>query len=149
MLKNMKNKSLKILVIFGLFLTNMGVFSSFSQSITDSNAIRTIVGEAGNQGYTGMIAVGNVIRTRKNLNGFYGFKNPIVEKQPKWVWEQAKHAWAESKTNNIVNGATHFENVKAFGTPYWAKDMVKTATIKDHTFFKKKTPNKRNKYLLN
>jgi len=120
------------------FILFLGILPSFSQNITDSNAIRTIVGEAGNQGKNGMIAVGNVIRTRKNLKGFYGFKNPIVNKQPKWVWAQAERAWAESKTNNLVGGATHFENVKAFGKPYWAKDMVETVTIKDHTFFKKK-----------
>jgi hypothetical protein len=113
-------------------------FPVFSQNITDSNAIRTIVGEAGNQGKNGMIAVGNVIRTRKNLKGFYGFKNPIADKQPKWVWIMAEKAWAESKTNNLVKGATHFENVKAFGKPYWAKDMAETVTIKDHTFFKKR-----------
>lgn len=120
------------------FISILAISSAFSQNITDSNAIRTIVGEAGNQGKNGMIAVGNVIRTRKNLKGFYGFKNPIVNKQPKWVWAQAEKAWAESKTNNLVGGATHFENVKSFGKPYWAKDMVETVTIKDHTFFRKK-----------
>lgn len=120
------------------FISFIAISAAFSQNITDSNAIRTIVGEAGNQGKNGMIAVGNVIRTRNNLKGFYGFKNPIADKQPKYIWKMAAEAWEESKTNNLVMGATHFENVKAFGRPYWAKDMVETVTIKDHTFFRKK-----------
>lgn len=103
--------------------------------LTDSNAIRCIVGESGNQPYRGMVGVANVIRTRKNLNGFYGFHNPIVNKQPKWVWEQATKAWHESKTNNIVGGATHFESIH-FKKPYWAYSMKETIRIKDHIFYK-------------
>ncbi len=105
--------------------------------INDNLAIRGIVGEAGNQGYKGMLAVGAAIRNRGTLRGVYGVKNPIVDKQPQWVFNMAAKAWNESRTNDITRGATHWENVKAFGKPYWAKKMTQTIVIKDHTFFKK------------
>lgn len=47
----------------------------------------------------------------------------------------AKKAWAESAKSNLTKGATHWENVKAFGKPKWASKMKKTVTIKDHVFF--------------
>jgi spore germination cell wall hydrolase CwlJ-like protein len=104
--------------------------------LTDSNAIRTIVGESSNQGYIGMLGVADVIRNRKSLQGFYGFNNPVVNKSPKRILEMAKKAWYESKTNDVTGGAIAFENVKAFGMPKWAKKMKVTKVIKDHTFFK-------------
>jgi spore germination cell wall hydrolase CwlJ-like protein len=98
--------------------------------------VRAIIGEAANQGELGMVAVGNVIRNRGHLRGLYGLRNPMVDKQPAWVWRQAERAWAQSATNDVVHGATHFENVKAFGRPRWAAGMRVTVVIKDHTFYK-------------
>jgi hypothetical protein len=104
--------------------------------IPSSKATRAIVGEAANQGYRGMLAVAGAIRNRGTLKGVYGLKNPIADKQPKWVWTQARQAWSESRTNDITGGATHWENVKAFGVPKWARGMHKTVRVKDHQFFK-------------
>lgn len=103
---------------------------------TDNQAIRTILGEAGNQGYRGMLGVADVIRNRGSIDGCYGLTNPIVDKQPAWAWKMAREAWAQSATNDITGGAKYFENVKAFGMPKWAKNKVITVVIKDHTFFK-------------
>ncbi len=36
---------------------------------------------------------------------------------------------------NPVGLATHFENVEAFGLPWWAREMVVTAKIGCHTYF--------------
>ncbi len=98
------------------------------------------MGEAANQGKVGMLAVACAIRNRGNLNGVYGLNhNPKwMYDQPQYVWDRAHAAWLQSATNDITFGATHWENVKAFGVPYWAKDMQKTILIKDHQFYKKK-----------
>jgi len=60
-----------------------------------------------------------------------------VDKEPQWVWDLAKKAWAESKHNRLHSGA-FWENVKAFGKPDCFKDMVKVCEYKDHIFFKEK-----------
>lgn len=114
---------------------------SFSQTakaeINPTQAQKAIIGEAANQGFEGMKAVGEVIRRRGNLRGLYGLKREsFISAQPKWVHDMAKRAWEESAKSNLTKGATHFENEKAFGVPYWAKGMTKTVTIKDHSFYR-------------
>lgn len=107
-----------------------------ASNISDRDAVRTIVGEAANQGEHGMVAVGNVIRNRGHLRGMYGLKNPMVDRQPRSVWRTARRAWHKSAALDVTRGATHFENTKAFGRPSWAAKMRVTVVIKDHTFFK-------------
>jgi hypothetical protein len=107
-------------------------------ALTEPLALRAIIGEAANQGQQGMLAVACALRNRGSLQGVYGLNNPVVMKQPAWVWEHARLAWSESATHDITGGATHWENVGAFGRPYWTKDMVETVVIKDHRFYKPK-----------
>jgi spore germination cell wall hydrolase CwlJ-like protein len=107
-------------------------------AVNNTQAIRAIIGEAGNQGEKGMLAVACAIRNRGTLKGVYGVKAKHVDKQPQWVWAMAKKVWAESATNDITNGATHWENIKAFGKPYWVKSMVKTFEHKNHVFYREK-----------
>jgi spore germination cell wall hydrolase CwlJ-like protein len=109
-----------------------------SVAVTPSPEIKAIIGEASNQGYRGMLAVACAIRNRGTLKGVYGVNAKHIYKEPKWVWDLAKKAWAESKNIDITNGATHWENIKAFGKPYWVKDMVQTFQHRDHIFYKKK-----------
>ena len=127
-------KAISLGLVAFLNLTQVGAAVSFN----DNLCIRAIIGEASNQGYQGMLAVAVGIRNRGTLQGVYGVRAKHIDKQPKWVWEQAKKAWEESKHNRIHSG-THWENIKAFGTPYWVKDMVKVYEHKDHIFYK---PNK-------
>ena len=110
-------------------------FQSFG-AIDDSKAVRAIVGEAANQGRSGMLAVAGAIRNRGTLKGVYGVKNPAADKQPAWVWQRAREAWAMSATNDISHAATHWENTKAFGRPYWAKSLTVTTNIGSHTFYR-------------
>lgn len=107
-----------------------------AQAYIDQEAIKTIVGEASNQGYTGMVCVGEVIRRNSSLNGFYGFKASHAYHEPKWVWKQAKRAWQASATSNLTRGADHFENIRAFGAPYWVKRCVLTYEYRDHRFYR-------------
>lgn len=111
--------------------------ASNNPPIQSAQAIRAIVGEAANQGERGMLTLAGAMRNRGHLKGVYGLKNPCADKQPAWVWARAERAWAMSATNDLSRGATHWENVKAFGTPYWARTMTITVVEKDHTFFKK------------
>jgi hypothetical protein len=106
-----------------------------ADEIPEAVAVRVLIGEAGNQGFHGMVCVGEVLRHRGSTKGFYGLKAKHVDQQPSWVWEQAKRAWRASATTNHTNHATHFENVKAFGTPRWAHSMKIVYKYKDHTFF--------------
>lgn len=129
--------------LHGLFLSGAMILTScFLWSATGraeiarSQAINAIVGEAENQGLKGMTAVAEAIRNRGTLKGVYGVKSPRLKKAPKWVFAMASKAWDESQKSNLVKGATHWENTKAFGTPYWVKSMQKTATIKDHVFYR-------------
>jgi hypothetical protein len=84
-----------------------------------------------------MLAVAGAIRNRGSLKGVYGLKNPIADKQPDWCWQRARAAWAISKTNDITRGASHWENTKAFGVPYWAKSLTVKTNIGAHTFYGK------------
>jgi len=104
--------------------------------VDDALAVRAIIGEASNQGYAGMLAVACGIRNRDTLKGVYGVKAKHVDNEPKYVWDMARRAWAESETNRIHNG-THWENIKAFGKPYWVDSMTKVYECKDHIFYKK------------
>ena len=101
---------------------------------TDENCVRAIIGEASNQGYEGLLYVAVGLRNRGYLKGVYGFKAKHVDKEPKWVWDLARKAWAESKGNRLHSG-THWENL-AFGEPYWVPKSVEVARHKDHIFYK-------------
>lgn len=133
--------SKKPILTLGKLLTATLILSSFSPiakaEINPTQAQKAIIGEAADQGFHGMVGVAEVIRRRGNLKGLYGLKREsFISSQPKWVHDMAKKAWEESSKSNLTKGATHFENVKAFGVPSWAKSMTKTATIKDHTFYR-------------
>jgi hypothetical protein len=130
-----KNVNLKFwfsLFIIGLFLP------LHADIIKDQDAVRAIIGEAANQGYTGMLAVASAIHNRKTLKGVYGFKSSMPDTQPTYVWTMAKKAWKEGQINDKTNGATNWVNEKEIGKPWWAKDMIQTVTIKDHVFYRKK-----------
>ena len=107
-----------------------------ASEVPESLALRAIIGEASDQGFEGMTAVAEAIRNRGTLKGVYGVNAKHVDKQPEWVWDKARQAWNRSKTSDLVHRADHWENTKAFGEPYWAKHMVKTAQIKDHAFYR-------------
>jgi spore germination cell wall hydrolase CwlJ-like protein len=103
--------------------------------VPEDQAVRAIIGEASNQGYQGMLAVAVGIRNRGSLKGVYGVKAKHVDKEPEWVLELARTAWRESETNRIHSG-THWENIKAFGKPYWADSMTEVYRYRDHIFYK-------------
>ena len=110
----------------------------YAKQIEQNKAIRAIVGEASNQGYQGMLAVACAIRNRGTLKGVYGLNAKHIDNEPQWVFTLAEKAWEESENKDITNGATHWENIKAFGTPYWVASMIKVYQYKDQIFYKEK-----------
>jgi hypothetical protein len=109
---------------------------SYAQNIPQNAAVRIIVSEAADQGLKGMICVAEVLRHRGSIKGFYGDKSNNVNHQPPSAWKMAAKAWALSTRTNFTKGADHFENVRRFGEPWWAKHCVKTYEYKDHVFYK-------------
>lgn len=104
--------------------------------MSQSDPIKVIVGESANQGFKGMVAVGEVIRNRGSLKGMYGLNAKHHEKL--LIWVEASIAWPTSYFTDFVKGATQFENVWKFGFPKsWDRERLVCVTqIKDHWFFK-------------
>lgn len=120
------------------------VIASNSKSSLSNEAyvVGCILGEAEDQGYEGMLAVAHGIRNRGHLRGVYGCRASRVvnNKVSGKIRNMAFKAWRQSRTGQDITGsATHWENVKAFGKPYWADSMIKTVQIMDHQFYKEKT----------
>lgn len=108
----------------------------YAQEIPYNTAVRIIVSEAADQGFKGMVCVGEVLRHRGSIKGFYGYKSNRINNQPKSIWKMAAGAWEESAHTNYTKGADHFENIRTFGKPWWVKYCVKTYEYKDHIFYK-------------
>ena len=113
--------------------------------VAEQSAIwKVLMAEAVSEGYDGMYAVACVIRNRGGgLHGFCGAKRKdltaFCNRQGKRVISLSRKIERlvfELDGPDTTGGATHFENVEAFGTPYWAKDMIVTVKIGQHTFFR-------------
>lgn len=125
--------------MFWIFLILMAVASPGYCEIPKE--VYCVIGEAEGEGETGMEAVAESIRNRGSIKGVYGCSAPRVRKQlySARILRQAEQAWEKSAGDgDITFGATHWEGT-AFKTPYWAKDMIVTATIGNQRFYKEAT----------
>lgn len=114
---------------------------AWASEIKEADAIKAIIGEAENQGYKGMCLVALAIRNRGTLQGVYGLHaNRVVNhKYSDTTHKLAKKAWETSKgMPDILCSADHWENIRAFGRPYWVASMVETFRYRDHIFYRKK-----------
>jgi len=118
------------------FLILAFVTSAQANSIPKEIAVRIIVGEASDQGLKGMICIGEVLRHRGSIKGFYGYKASWLRNEPRSVWVKADKAWEVSAHTNYTKGADHFENIRRFGAPWWVKYCVKTYEYRNHVFYK-------------
>lgn len=127
-----------------------------AEAIPTERAVKAIIGEAENQGSQGMLAVACGIYNRGTLRGIYGEKAPRVvgKKYSKETYTAAARAWdiasnpqeymsldeygAPITACEFLGGADHWENIKAFGKPAWAKGMIETYRYKDHVFYRAK-----------
>ena len=112
------------------------VSNAYGKVIPRDIAVRIIVSEAADQGLKGMVCVGELLRHRGSIKGFYGYRSNAMKHQSRSVWDMADKAWELSKHTNYTKGADHFENIRKFGRPWWVKYCVKTYEYKDHVFFK-------------
>jgi len=108
-----------------------------SAEIPEKLAIRALIGEASGEGYRGMLAVAGALRNRGTLRGVYGVNAKHIDREPQWVWDMARKAWAASLDQDITGGADHWESIK-FKKPYWADSMTKTVLIGSHQFYKER-----------
>lgn len=108
----------------------------YAQEIPRQEAIAILIGEAADQGLKGMICVGEVLRRRGGPEGFYGYSKNFSKLDSAFLKQRAIKAWEISANTNYTKGADHFENVSAFGKPWWAKYCIKTFEYKDHVFYK-------------
>ena len=147
------SKELKRRIRAGL-LTLILIFTAAqckAETITDSRmetaVIRTIVGEASNQGQEGMLALAAAIRNRGHLRGAYGLNASHSDREPAWVWDQARTAWKKSQSQDPTEGANHWfsrEDIQKLKqtTPKWFKRLQFTKRIGDHFFYKETTHDK-------
>lgn len=126
---------LLLIVALTLVILIKGCDSPAMAAVTDKQAVSIIVGEASNQGIIGMTAVAEVLRHRNSVKGFYGLNAKHSYHEPVWVWNMAKKAWQDSKTSNYTHQANHFENIHAFGKPYWVTHCTETFRYRDHVFY--------------
>jgi len=107
-----------------------------------------LIAEATGEGYQGMYAVACCVRNRlnKGMNtGLCGLKRKNLDvfvqregrKQELIAKEIVRRVFVENSPD-FTNGATHYEAVERYGIPRWAKGMIKTAKIGEHTFFKER-----------
>lgn len=131
-------------IVMALAPINWTNRNAYSQ---DDAAIRTILGEAGNQGATGQLAVANVIQNRlkagtwgSTVNAivapkqFNGFDANTAKGSP--AWNAAASAWEQAKAgNDITGGALYFANPGA-SSASWAKALNNSNALQigDHYF---------------
>ena len=126
------------------FIVGAFVSSCRADTISEDVAVSCILGEARSEyshaGYPAFLAVAEVLRRRGSTQGVYGCGADFSAEEPylrlKGLDKEAVRAWRESLSSNITGKATHWENVSAFGEPYWAKGMTKTVKIGLHQFYR-------------
>jgi hypothetical protein len=135
------------LLITGIMSAQAGGYS-FAQTPYPSNLWQGLIAEDVSGGYQGMYAVACCVRNRLNIGmntGLVALKrkdlNVFVERQGRKYELMAKDIIRqvfEENAQDVTRGATHYENIERYGLPKWAKGMVRTTKIGEHTYFKEK-----------
>ena len=150
MLKLIKHPNFWIwigIILACLCLVASVVFPLAHATPPPDNLWKGLIGEAVGEGYVGMTAVafvyknrlkqtlplGCIALNRKDLDEFIELQGIQYVRLAK----QIIHEVFYTNKKDITNGATHYENVEAFGIPYWATNMKVTCKIGRHTFYKK------------
>lgn len=134
--------------LFSLLFILSVLSSVEAKPIYPTNLWKGLIAEDVSGGYKGMYAVACCVRNRLNngMNtGLVGLNrkdlNQFVKREGVKYELMAKDIIRKVFVENapdITRGATNYEAVKRYGLPKWAKGMVRTVTIGEHTYFKKK-----------
>ena len=108
---------------------------SANAAVTDTLAIRAIIGESGNQPIEAQRAIASVIRARDSLRGIYGVNNPCVAKASEATRKRAERAWKDSATVDYSHGAMFF-GCKADDAYFTAHHFKLVFNIKQINFWK-------------
>lgn len=120
-----------------------------SKTYSEQDIINTIVGEASNQGYEGMLGIASAIRNRyhnsyyKNniLHGAYGKNASHIKGERPEIFAEAKKAWEQSKSGGNVGKAYLWgtqSDIRTFEQQPWFSNVQPTTRIGAHTFFEDK-----------
>jgi len=131
------NKQAIVAIFLLSFFSTRELFAAVSESL----AVKAIMGEARGEAYIGKVAIGESIRNRGHLKGVYGLNAKFSE--PKWVWDSATRAWHESAHTNLTKNADHWfseEDMKKLSKnpPRWFKRLEPTVKIGRHSFYRRK-----------
>ena len=115
-------------------------FASQPIPFTTNNIIVAMIGEAEGESFEGKVAVACAILNRGTLKGVYGLHAKRAVRTPRLskLYLTCLEALREAKKHDITKGSTNWENVNAFGQPYWASSMIKTVKIGNHQFYRKR-----------
>ena len=130
-------------VVSALFWASVGR----AESLPETDVIRAILGEGEGEPYAGKLALAYAIGNRGTLDGVYGKRaviakegqfyrgsRPISSKSVKDALRALKEA-RQRPTLDPTKGSRHWENIKAFGVPYWAEGKTPVYTVGSHAFY--------------
>jgi len=110
---------------------------AFAREIPVHLASRVLLGEAADQGMKGMVCVGEVLRRRGDVRGFYGYSSRNVYNEPAYMWKMAAKAWEISAYTHYTKGADHFLDMRTTANlPDWVHDCIITFRFKHHVFYR-------------
>lgn len=113
--------------------------------VSQEKLLRAVLGEAEGEPYLGKVALAQAIHNRGSLVGVYGYK--AISKRLGAYYrgsrrlsdntvESTLKALKQAKTGpDLTKGSDHWENIKAFGVPYWAKGKTPAVVIGSHAFY--------------
>jgi len=107
-----------------LLLLVMAAQTCAAAAFTEANIVRAIVGEGAACDYEVKRGLASAIYNRGTLDGVYGVHASHNKSEPKWVWQDARRAAKEGRTNDFVYGASYFGD--------WRD--VENGTFIGHTF---------------
>jgi len=136
----LKKTILSFLIIVAL-VTNANAEPNYPKDLW-----KGLIAEAVSDDYEGMYAVACVVRNRLKTgmdDGLAGLHrkdlNRFIYKQGQYYWQMARAIEIEVFYHNapdVTDGALYFENIRDFGKPRWAKNMIVTVKIGEHVFYK-------------
>lgn len=141
---------LKVFILLTAFILAFVIIARADVVIPD-NLWKGLIAEDVAGGYQGMYAVACCVRNRLNsgLNtGLVALKRRDLDEFVRREGRQTEYfakdivrkVFAEGAPD-ITRGATHYENIEAYGLPKWARSMVRTIRIGEHTYFRKERKN--------